>query len=99
MGIMSKYKERGSWRLDIRRPWSSQMVMGQSRVESAVESVANVLVGYGLALLSQMVIYSALDIPVPMRMQLLIGVWFTVVSLVRTYVVRRCFNRRASSEK
>ena len=57
------------------------------------------LVGYGLALLSQIVIYSALDIPVPMRMQLLIGVWFTAVSLVRTYVVRRCFNRWTNTER
>ena len=68
------------------------MVGSQSRTRSAIESVTNVLVGYGIALLSQMAIYSALDIPVPIRMQLLIGVWFTGVSLVRTYVVRRCFN-------
>jgi membrane protein implicated in regulation of membrane protease activity len=75
------------------------MVAGQSRTGSAVESATNVLVGYGLALLSQMVIYSVLDIPVPMRMQLLIGVWFTAVSLVRTYVVRRCFNRWTNTER
>ena len=66
---------------------------GQSRTRSAVESFTNVFVGYGLAVLSQTVIYSALDIPVAIRVQLLIGAWFTVVSLVRTYVVRRCFNR------
>lgn len=68
------------------------MVGSQSRTYSAIESVTNVVVGYGIALLSQMVIYSLMDIPVPMRLQLVIGVWFTVVSLVRSYVVRRAFN-------
>jgi len=65
----------------------------QSRTRSAIESLTNVIVGYGLAVISQMVIYSLLDIPVAIRVQLLIGAWFTFVSLVRTYVVRRCFNR------
>ena len=81
--------------LDIRESWGATLVTSQSRTHSAIESVTNIMVGYGLALLSQVVIYSALDIPVPIRVQLLIGVWFTAVSLVRTYVVRRCFNRWA----
>ena len=66
---------------------------GQSQMLSVVESITNVVIGYGLAILSQMLIYHALDIPVEFKVQLLIGVWFTAVSLVRTYIVRRVFNR------
>jgi hypothetical protein len=77
----------------MRKVEGRDAVSSQSRTRSAIEAVANVVVGYGLAVLSQMVIYRLLEIPVAIGVQLLIGAWFTVVSVVRTYVVRRCFNR------
>lgn len=66
--------------------------MSQSRMLSAVESVANTVVGYGVALLSQIVVFPMFDIHVPLRTNLAIGAWFTVISLVRGYVLRRWFN-------
>lgn len=67
--------------------------MTQTRTMSAVESVANVLVGYGIALTTQVVVFGLLEIPVSFAQNLWIGGIFTVVSLVRSYVVRRLFNR------
>jgi len=65
----------------------------QSRTMSGLESVANVAVGYGIALLTQVVVFGALEIPVSLDQNLWIGAVFTVVSLVRSYVMRRIFNR------
>ena len=67
--------------------------MTQSRTMSAAESVANVAIGYGIALITQVVVFDALAIPVSLEQNLWIGVVFTVVSLVRSYLLRRFFNR------
>lgn len=66
----------------------------QSKVESFIESTMNILVGYGVALLSQIVIFPMFDIHVPMSTNLGIGAWFTIISLIRSYAIRRWFNAR-----
>ena len=68
--------------------------MTQSRRHSLLESCCNVAIGYGVALASQLVIFPWFGINVPLRSNLAIGAWFTAVSLVRGYMVRRWFNRR-----
>ena len=60
---------------------------------SAIESVANVVVGYGVALTTQVIVFGSLGLSVSLEQNLWIGGIFTVVSLVRSYVVRRIFNR------
>jgi len=45
-------------------------------------------------LASQLVIYPCFGIHVPFRTNLWIGLWFTLVSLVRSYLVRRFYNWR-----
>jgi len=67
----------------------------QTRLQSTIESVANVAVGYFVALLSQLAIFPAFGIHVSLTSNLAIGGWFTVVSLVRTYMLRRWFNGRS----
>ena len=66
--------------------------MSQPRYQSALESVANVAIGYGVALLSQLIVFPLMGIMVTLRENVVIGVIFTVVSLVRSYFVRRLFN-------
>lgn len=68
--------------------------MGQSKRHSLLESVVNILVGYGVAIVSQLVIFPQFGIHIPIADNLLIGVWFTLISLVRSYLLRRWFNRR-----
>lgn len=68
--------------------------MNQSRLESLIESVMNIAIGYGVALASQLLIFPLFDIHVSLTTNLWIGAWFTVISLVRSYVIRRWFNRR-----
>ena len=68
--------------------------MNQSRVASLAESAMNVLIGYGVALASQLVIFPMFGIHLPLSDNLAIGAWFTLISLVRSYAIRRWFNAR-----
>jgi hypothetical protein len=68
--------------------------MNQSRTASLIESVFNVVIGYGIALASQLVIFPMFGIHLPLSDNLAIGAWFTIISLVRSYVIRRWFNAR-----
>jgi len=65
--------------------------MKQSRLMSLVESLANVLVGYGVAVVTQMMVFPLFGLAVTVTENLLIGLIFTVVSIVRSYALRRGF--------
>lgn len=64
----------------------------QSRWMSLLESAANIAVGFLVALASQLVVFPLFDIHVPLSTNMAIGAFFTVVSLARSYVIRRYFN-------
>lgn len=66
----------------------------QSRLQSFIESLMNIAIGYGVALASQLVLFPLFDIHIPLSSNLWIGAWFTVISLVRSYIIRRWFNAR-----
>lgn len=68
--------------------------MEQTRLGSLIESVMNIAIGYVVALLSQLLIFPMFDIHVSLTSNLLIGAWFTAISLVRSYIIRRWFNAR-----
>ena len=67
--------------------------MSQSRLMSVVESVTNVAVGYGVAVGTQLAVFPLFGIEASLSDNLAIGAIFTVVSLVRSYALRRLFNR------
>lgn len=67
--------------------------MSQSRLMSVVESVTNVVVGYGVAVGTQLAVFPLFGIEASLSDNLAIGAVFTVVSLVRSYALRRLFNR------
>ena len=69
----------------------------QTRTHSMIESVTNVAIGYGVALGSQLVIFPCFGIHIPFSDNILIGLWFTVISIARSYVVRRYFTRRTEA--
>jgi purine-cytosine permease-like protein len=70
--------------------------MAQTKLESAVEVVVNVLIGYVVATASQIMIFPLFGIFLPLSDNLLIGAYFTAISIVRGYVVRRFFNRKTN---
>ena len=65
--------------------------MKQSRLMSMVESLANVLVGYGVAVVTQILVFPLFGLAVTVTENLLIGLIFTAVSIVRSYALRRSF--------
>ena len=67
--------------------------MKQSRVMSLVESVANVMVGYGVAVATQILIFPIFGLHTTLAQNLKIGAVFTVVSIGRSYALRRLFER------
>lgn len=64
----------------------------QTRKLSLLESLVNVGIGYIVAVVSQVAIFHLVGVHVPLRDNLLIGAWFTVISIPRSYLIRRWFN-------
>ena len=65
--------------------------MKQSLLMSLVESLANVLVGYVVAVVTQMAVFPLFGLALTVTENLLIGLIFTAVSIVRSYALRRGF--------
>lgn len=68
--------------------------MSQSKIESLIETIINTAIGYLVALASQLIVFPMVGIDVSISTNLEIGAWFTVISVVRGYVIRRWFNAR-----
>lgn len=66
---------------------------GQSKKGSLAESLANVVIGYLIALSSQLIIFHAYGIVLSVGTQAIIGIWFTIISIIRSFTLRRIFNR------
>lgn len=66
---------------------------GQTRTGSAIEAVANVAVGYAVAVATQAAVFPLFGLHASAAQHLAIGAIFTAVSLVRSYTLRRIFNR------
>lgn len=66
--------------------------IGQSKKHSFVESLFNVAIGYGIALASQILVFPLFGIHIPLHDNILIGIIFTVISICRSYALRRLFN-------
>lgn len=65
----------------------------QSQLHSFLESALNIVIGYVVAILSQLIIFPMFGIHIPFHENLLMGLFFTVISLIRSYAIRRWFNR------
>lgn len=64
----------------------------QTRIGSILEVALNIGVGMAVALLSQMFIFPLYNITVTTTQHIEITIFFTVVSVVRSYIIRRYFN-------
>ena len=73
--------------------------MIQTRLNSAFEAMVNVAIGYGVAVASQIAIFPLFGVHLPLADNLAIGAFFTVISLARSYAVRRLFNAVAVNAK
>ena len=65
----------------------------QKKTHSLIESILNVTVGYLVAVTSQIIIFPYFGIDIPMADNFIIGLWFTVISIARSYTIRRLFTK------
>jgi hypothetical protein len=65
----------------------------QSRRQSLIEAITNVAVGYALAVLTQIVVFPWFGLQVSLCDNLAIGALFVMISLLRSYALRRLFER------
>ena len=67
--------------------------MSQSRAMSLIEAVTNVVVGYMLAVTSQIVVFPWFGLHPSLGENLALGGVFVGISLLRSYALRRLFER------
>ena len=65
----------------------------QSRRHSVIEAAANVAIGYGINFVANLAVLPLFGLAVSARDAAGIGLVFTGISLARSYVLRRAFNR------
>lgn len=64
----------------------------QSRIQSPIEAWANTIIGYFINLAVQMVVYPFYGATFSFAQNVQIGLIFMVVSIARSYGLRRAFN-------
>ena len=65
--------------------------MKQSRLMSLIEAVANVVVGYVLAVLTQVLVFPVFGLQATLSQNLQLAALFAVISVLRSFVLRRAF--------
>ena len=73
--------------------------MMQSRRMSLVEAVTNVVVGYLLAVMTQLLVLPLFGLHASIDQNLTIGVIFTAVSFIRSFALRRMFEKWRGVER
>ena len=67
--------------------------MKQSHAMSLVEAVTNVVAGYGVAVVTQILIFPVFGLHTTLAQNLKMGVIFSFVSIARSFALRRLFER------
>lgn len=65
----------------------------QTRLGSMIEAWANVLIGFGIQFTAAGIGLHLLGLPITMAQNLKFGLFMTAISLVRSYLLRRLFNK------
>ena len=68
--------------------------MRQTKLGSFYEACINVAIGFGINFVANLVILPLFGFDITLTDNLYIGLLYTIVSVVRSYVVRRWFDRR-----
>ncbi len=71
-------------------------MMKQSKLDSFMEAIVNVIVGLIVSTIaSHFLLPAVLGVSMSFGQNILIGVAFTIISIVRSYALRRLFNGRS----
>lgn len=96
--LRSLYHENRELRGEVRRlkreARKPAPARGQTRVESALESATNIAVGLAVSISANLLVLPLFGYSPGFGEALSIGLIFTAISLLRSYALRRWFNRR-----
>ena len=67
--------------------------MQQKRVASLIEAATNAIVGYGVAVVTQILIFPVFGLHTTLAQNLKMGALFTGISIIRSFALRRLFER------
>ena len=70
----------------------------QSKLDSLIEAVLSTFLGFVISFISQLVFFPIVGIEVTLAQNFILTVLFTLVSIIRTYIVRRYFNKKSCSK-
>jgi len=70
----------------------------QTKKQSFLESLTNVAIGYLISLLSLFIIFPILGIESSTSKNLIITLYFTLISIARSYILRRYFNKKTNGK-
>ena len=65
--------------------------MKQPRIMSLVEAITNVVVGYGVAVVAQILVFPVFGLQATLVQNLKMGGIFALISMSRSFVLRRLF--------
>lgn len=65
----------------------------QSRLESLAESLTNVTIGYLVSVLTSIIVLPLFGVTLSIAENAQLSLVYTVVSIARSYAVRRAFNK------
>lgn len=68
--------------------------MTQTRLGSLIEAVINVVIGFGINFTANMFIFPLFGFHITPGANFVLGMIYTLISVVRSYAVRRWFNAR-----
>ena len=71
----------------------------QSKKHSLLETGSNLVIGYIVAVVSQMFFYHYYEIQISLGDNMMICIWMTFVSILRSYTLRRWWNRKTVREQ
>lgn len=77
-------------RYDKIKEWE---ILMQTKRMSLVETVTSTCIGLVVSLISNLIIFHLMKVPLSMHQNVMMTLFFTFVSIVRGYLVRRLFNR------
>ena len=65
----------------------------QSKSLSIIEAITNTIAGLATSFVIQLIIYPILKIDVTLNQNIIITIVFFIVSILRSYLLRRLFNK------
>jgi hypothetical protein len=67
----------------------------QSKIDSALEALTNIFVGFSINVTANILIFPIFGWSISISQNLMLGGCYTMISLIRSYALRRAFDGRS----